>query len=74
MDLEEVLVHLNDAIYHMETAIASLNSAGEQDIARMLEFVKELAASAEERAEKKADRENALNEQAMLREHERSVL
>ena len=72
--MEEVLVHLNDAIYHIETAIASLNSAGEQDIARMLELVKELAASAEERAEEEADRENALNEQAMLREYERSVL
>ena len=46
--MEEVLAHLNDAIYHIETAIASLNSAGEQDIARMLEFVKELAASAED--------------------------
>lgn len=74
MDLEEVLVHLNDAIYHMETAIASLNSAGEQDIARMLEFVKELATSAEERAEEKADRANARNEQAMRNEYERSVL
>ena len=74
MDCEEKLDCINDALYHIRKAVEYLNAAGEQDIARMLELVEGLAASAEERVEAEADDENARNEQAMLYEYERSVL